>query len=265
MKSVAVAIPAYNEEGLPGFLAELDEALRPLARKVSFHVIDDASTTDMREKLKASAGSLSGQLNVGVNPENRGHGPTLMRAYAAALNSGAEMILQVDGDGQFRGEDVRLLLQEIVAGADVAIGVRQIRIDPWFRKLLSRSLRSYLRILTGVRSQDANCPFRIYRRTTLHALLGDVPAEALVPSVYLTVLSGTKGFAVAEVPVEHRVRRGIQAQGTMWGRRQRRLLVPKRLMVFVMAALRESLVLRGVLKGRRASSSDVTVAYEAEA
>lgn len=240
--TLAVAIPAYNEEGLREFLQELDEELAPVTSGLSFFVVDDAGSVSVEDQLDGLAATLRGDLHIERNGENSGHGPTVRRAYELALESGAELVLQVDGDGQFEGADCHLLIGVVAAGADVAAGVRDHRTDPWFRKGLSRGLRVYLRALFGVTSADPNCPFRLYRRDALAQLLAEVPAHPLVPTVYLTALAGrSERLRVVEVTVRHRVRRGDSAQGTMWGPEKRPLMIPKRLRSFVRRALVESL------------------------
>lgn len=235
-----MAIPAYNEEAIVDFLRELDSALAEVASRVEMCVVDDASTDDTVSRLEAAGPELAAALFVSRNDRNSGHGPTVVRAYRAALDRDTDLVLQVDGDGQFEGRDTHLLVALAQAGADVAVGVRTSRCDPWFRRALSRALRVYLRVLFGVTSADPNCPFRVYRRAALDQLLAQLPPDPLVPTVYLTAAAGRAGVRVVEVPVTHRARRGDSTQGTMWGKR-RALLIPRRLIVFVRRAFVESI------------------------
>lgn len=238
--SIAVAIPAYNEEGLPQFLQELDDALAPVATAVSFHIVDDVSPSDMVVRVRAVADSLRGRLEITSNERNSGHGPTVLNAYKRALAATSDVVVQVDGDGQFFGADLLLLLEALERGAEIATGVRTSREDPWFRRALSFGLRGYLFALAGVAARDPNCPFRAYRADVLREMIDQLPSDALVPSVYLTALAHRRGYRIDEVAVRHRVRLGESAQGTMWGRR-RALFIPRRLLVFVGRALVESL------------------------
>jgi hypothetical protein len=111
----------------------------------------------------------------------------------------------------------------------------------------------------GVSASDPNCPFRAYPRATLEDMLAVLPADAMIPNVYLTVVAGRRGLDVVEVPVRHQVRRGDSAEGTMWGNRKRAILVPRRLVSFVRKALAESLgvapTLRHQRSGHRSTSS----------
>jgi len=61
-----------------------------------------------------------------------------------------------------------------------------------------------------------------------------------VPNVYLAILAKRAEALTTEVVVEHRERRGDVAQGTKWGKRQRKLTIPKRLIVFVWGRCRSA-------------------------
>jgi glycosyltransferase involved in cell wall biosynthesis len=253
--TVAVAIPAYNEaEGIGGFLVEIDEALRA-HDDVSYVVVDDRSTDSTLEVLEQVRDKLRGSLVVVASEQNRGHGPTLLEAYRRALDTGAEHVVAVDGDGQFLGSDVRRVLVLLEDGGDGVCGVRRFRYDPWFRMLMTRVLRSYVLHYYGVPTRDANCPLRGYRAGLLDELLRGLPAGASVPNLHLTILAARRGATLVEVDVNHRVRRGVASTGTMfssgssWG-------TIRRLLGFSVGALRESRRFhRDINSGRRPQPS----------
>jgi glycosyltransferase involved in cell wall biosynthesis len=215
---LAVAIPAYNEaDGIAGFLSELAGALAGEAGRVSLVVADDVSTDDTLGAVRGVCDLPSGvEIIVDEGAVNGGHGPTVVRAYRRCLDLGADVVAQVDGDGQFDAEDFAGLLAAVRAGADVATGRRVARVDPWFRVALSRLLVILGRVVFGARRADVNCPFRVYRAPVLADLLGDVDANTLVPHVLLTMLEARAGLTHVEIDVRHRVRRGEEATGTMW-------------------------------------------------
>ena len=96
------------------------------------------------------------------NRVNRGHGPSLMLAYRRALATGPDYVLQVDGDGQFHGSDLRRVLVLLMDEAHAVSGVRRFRVDPWFRMAMSRLIRLYTAGGFAVRARDPNCPLRGY-------------------------------------------------------------------------------------------------------
>ena len=238
--SVAVAIPAYNEgDGIGGFLREIDRALSPHVDVLTVVVVDDASTDGTASVLAATAQELDGELVVVRNPSNRGHGPSLMLAYRRALAAGPDYVLQVDGDGQFHGSDLRRVLVLLMDDVHAVSGVRRFRVDPWFRMAMSRLIRLYVAVAFAVRARDPNCPLRGYEAELLAKLLAGLPDDCLVPNLYLTILASRRGLPLLEVDVSHRVRRGGEARGTTW-RGAAAWPIPMRLVRFSLAALRES-------------------------
>lgn len=238
--SVAVAIPAFNEaDGIGEFLVEIDAALAPSVSSLVLIVADDASSDDTAAVVAAAAEKTSARIELLRSDRNRGHGPALLDAYRAAVAEHADVVLQVDGDGQFLGADLRRLLVLVMDGADSVCGVRRFRYDPWVRMVLTRLLRTYIAVSFGVPTRDANCPLRGYRTELLEQLLPAVPEAALVPNLYLTVLAARRGHTMVEVDVSHRVRRGASATGSTWTSR-RRLGVLWTLVRFSARALGES-------------------------
>lgn len=241
--SVAVAIPAYNEAaGIVGFLHEIDEALSGRAR-VRIVVVDDASSDGTAEALEAVRPELEATLDVFLNPGNRGHGPSLLDAYRHALSSDPDYVLQVDGDGQFHGSDLRRVLVLLMDGSRAVGGVRRFRQDPWFRMSMTRLVRAYVKAAFLVRARDANCPLRGYEAGLLRELLPALPPNSLIPNLCLTILASRRGVPLLEVDVSHRVRRGDTAEGVTW-RKACWAPIPWRLVRFSVQALRESLAFR---------------------
>jgi len=242
--SVAVAIPAYNEaDGVGGFLEEIARALAPHVSDLTMVVVDDASTDDTASVLLSAGSKVQAKLDVVRNPINCGHGPSLLVAYRRALQTEPDYVLQVDGDGQFHGSDLRRVLVLLMDDAHAVSGVRRFRVDPWFRMAMSRLIRIYIASSFAVRARDPNCPLRGYDAELLGELLEALPRDCLVPNLYLTIVASRRGIPLLEVDVSHRVRRGREAGGSTW-RGARISPIPARLVRFSLAALWESRKLR---------------------
>lgn len=255
--TIAVAIPAHNEaESLAEFLTEIEGALRPCTSALTFVVVDDKSTDGTVDVVEGLRDELLSDVVLIRSEVNRGHGPTVLEAYRNALDTGADLILQVDGDGQFLGSDLRRIMILLDDGAECVGGVRRFRYDPWFRMGMTKLVRTYLGVGFGVHTRDANCPLRGYHRDLLAQLLEWVPADALVPNLYLTILAARRGVTMVEVDVNHRVRRGSTTTGTMWSGARQRAPIPGRLIKFSGRALVESVSFkRSVNSGRRPATS----------
>lgn len=233
---LAIVMPAYNEaEGIRGFIDEVRDAVAPLADEVSFHIADDRST-DATPTVFDDVDDVT----VHVQPTNRGHGPTALAAYRLGLATDPDVIVHVDGDGQFLGSDFPRLIGALVReNADVVHGIRDGRTDPWYRKSLTSAVGVMIALAAGRRVPDVNTPLRAYRPSALQSLIEAVPDGASVPHVHFSLAEARSGFVVRYVRVASIPRRGESAQGTMWGRAAGVRLPPKRLRQFAVSALRE--------------------------
>ena len=234
---LVVVMPAYNEsEGIPVFLAEIEETLAPVCARLSIVVVDDRSTDDTAAVLDAFALDRP-SLTVVHAEANRGHGPTALRAYRAGLALDPDVLVHVDGDGQFLGTDIARVATALAeSGADVVHGVRHSRSDPWFRRVLTGAVGLVVAGAVGRRVPDVNTPLRAYRPPVIAALVDAVPADALVPHVHFSLAEVRRGFTVRYASVRSIPRRGSEATGTMWGAVRAPKVPPRRLREFTRRA-----------------------------
>lgn len=239
LPALTVVMPAYNEaQGLPGFIVEVADAVRPHTQRLRIVVVNDKSTDDTGAVLDALAADLP-ELIVVHSAKNQGHGPTALAAYRAGLETEPDAILHVDGDGQFVGEDFPAVLSAL-EGVQVVHGVRSGRDEPWFRRALTGSVGLGVALLARGRVPDVNTPLRLYRVATLRRLLDVCPPDALVPHVHFSIAEQRHHVPRAFVPVRSIPRRGGVSTGTMWGSTPARpKLPPKRLLQFSARAAAE--------------------------
>lgn len=240
-RHVAIVMPAYNEaEGLTEFIDEIYREVAPVVEKLSVIVVNDRSTDNTGDVLKELERRHSGFVGI-TALRNQGHGPTALSAYRAALELNPDVVLHVDGDGQFLARDlVRLLAGQHKLNADVAHGVRRGRTDPWFRKVITALVGVIVTLTCGRRVPDVNTPLRVYRPEVLRTLLARVPENAQVPHVHFSIAEKKLGYRVAYLRVASIPRRASEQNGTMWGSQPSKpLLPPKRLRAFVRTATRE--------------------------
>lgn len=246
--AVAVVMPAYNErDGIIEFIDEIAEEIIEDCSELTVVVVDDASPDGTADAVEAHSPDVEFTLRCVRRQQNGGHGPTSLAAYRAGIESGADVILHTDGDGQYSGRDVARVLDPVATGAaDWATGVRVTRADPWFRILIAQLLRVYVYVLTGVRLRDVNTPLRAYRRDVIEARLALVPETSAVPSIYLSVLDGRAGRYTRRndtVLVTSMHRRGANTVGSMWGGGTKKLLPSRALVKFVGRCVRETATL----------------------
>ncbi|GAB3611844.1 glycosyltransferase family 2 protein [Humibacter ginsengisoli] len=239
LHALTVVMPAYNEaDGLPGFIREVVAAAHPYTDSLRVVVVDDRSTDDTAQVLEVLGLDMP-ELDVVRSPKNKGHGPTALAAYRAALETSPDAVLHVDGDGQFRGEDFPRVL-EALEGVQVVHGVRSGREEPWFRRALTSAVGAGVALLAHGRVPDVNTPLRLYRTPTLRRLLDVCPPDALVPHVHFSIAEQRHHVPRAFVAVRSIPRRGASTTGTMWGAAPAKpKLPPKRLIQFSARAARE--------------------------
>jgi glycosyltransferase involved in cell wall biosynthesis len=232
-------MPVFNEaDGIHETLSELNDAFKTAKEDVQYFIQDDQSTDNTVEIISKSASELGIKISLESNPPNLGHGPTVINAYLRAIDSEAKIVLQLDSDGQFNPSELIKLLNSVRSGTELAIGVRKSRVDPWFRILLTKSLRVLLFIRFHKYFEDPNSPIRAYKTETLRDLILQIPSNALIPNIYLVVIAKLRGRKIENFAVTHRDRRGENKTGSTWVSKSR-LKSIVRLMRFTTRALRE--------------------------
>lgn len=193
---LAIQIPCLNEaDTLPRTIADLPRSL-PGVDQIVVIVVDDGS----RDATAEVAASLGAQ--VVRSPITRGLARAFMTGIDVALRERADIVVNTDGDNQYRGEDIAALVAPIVArDTDVVIGVRPIEEIAEFsfgKKLLQRVGSGIVRALTGTRVDDATSGFRAYSR--------DAALRLAVFSRYTYTLetivhAAQSGLRIVSVPV----------------------------------------------------------------
>jgi cellulose synthase/poly-beta-1,6-N-acetylglucosamine synthase-like glycosyltransferase len=115
---IAVVIPAYNEEeNIAAVLGRIPQEV--LGKRVQAFVVVDGGTDATEQVVRALA------VPVVVHPINRGGGAALRAGYEVALESGAQIIVTLDADGQHLPEEISNLVKPIIEDeADLVNGSR---------------------------------------------------------------------------------------------------------------------------------------------
>jgi glycosyltransferase involved in cell wall biosynthesis len=167
--SVAVVVPAYNEErriaGTVGVVPSFVDRVI---------IVDDGS----RDRTGAWARRARRPgLEVVTHPANRGVGSAIVTGYRRVLSLGLDVACVMAGDGQMDPADLPLLLEPLVAGrADYAKGNRFRRADVWRAmppsRLVGNVILSFLnKIVSGYwQVFDSQCGYTAITREALACL-----------------------------------------------------------------------------------------------
>ncbi len=155
--NVAVVIPAFNE----------GKVIRDVLRELSttgyrLIVVDDASEDGTAVVAREFTSDVLEHLI------NRGQGAALKTGIQYALQTGADIIVTYDADGQHRVEDIKSLVRPIEAGeCEVTLGSRYLtelstQRVPFMRKVLHRLAVAYTNVTTGLHLTDTHNGLRAF-------------------------------------------------------------------------------------------------------
>lgn len=158
-----IQIPCYNEEdSLPQTLKDLPKPMDGIDT-MEVLVIDDGSTDRTSEVARQH-----GVHHIVRLTSRKGLAQVFHTGLDAALKAGADIIVNTDADGQYKGEDIPRLVKPILEGrADIVIGNRDIdNIEQFsFIKKRLQQLGSWVvRQLSGTNIVDCTTGFRAYNR-----------------------------------------------------------------------------------------------------
>jgi glycosyltransferase involved in cell wall biosynthesis len=207
--ALSLVIPVHNEQ----------DNLRPLWEEI--RAVLDAGGLDA-EVLFVNDGSTDGSSahldrllredpRVRVLDHDRNHGLT------AALDCGfrharGDVVAMLDADGQNPPADLPRLLAAL-PGADMVIGWRKDRRDPWLKRVSSRLANGYRNRRTRERVHDTGCGLKVFRREILQRIKLYDGMHRFLPT-----LARMEGFRVSEVVVGHRPRQRGRSHYGVWNR-----------------------------------------------
>jgi glycosyltransferase involved in cell wall biosynthesis len=194
--------PCYNEQDNIGpLLSEALGALPPFADSFEIVVVDDGSRDHSADVVRDVA-QRRPEVRLVAHPTNLGYGHALRTGLA---QSRGDVVAWIDGDRQFRIADLALLI-DALAKADVVIGRRVRRADPWHRLFVARVYHHILRATLSVKVNDVDCGFKLLRREVVDAIGPQLESRAAFISPELVIRADHAGYRVTEVAVPHHPR-----------------------------------------------------------
>jgi glycosyltransferase involved in cell wall biosynthesis len=190
-------------------IAEVPAEAAGLATEVIV-VVDGA-----RDETAARAGE-AGALVCDV-PVNRGQGAALRLGYWLARARGAQIIVTIDADGQYEGDEISRVVEPILAGsADFVSGSRRLGAE-----LTTDATRhagvivfgALISVLVRHRITDPACGLRAMRSEVTADVVLEQPQYQ---ASELMISAALHGYRLAEVPTTMRDR-GQHATGTKKG------------------------------------------------
>ena len=186
-----VCIPAFNEEK-----PIVDVIKKSLNYADQVIVCDDGSLD-----LTAEQAKIAGAIVI-KHKKNMGKGHAMKSLFKYARDVGADVIVTIDGDGQFLAEQIPSLFQPILENSyDVVIGNRFSDDEemPSYRKIGNKMLDRITKLAADLPFSDTQSGFRSYSKKAIQSI--DFSTNGFGVDSEILIDAVDKGLKITETDV----------------------------------------------------------------
>ncbi len=201
-KSIAVVIPTYNEKDN---IVPLVQELIKLPLHLKILVVDDNSP-DKTGIIAKEAFPDNPSVSVFIREGKRGRGLAGIFGFRKALETGAEAIIEMDGDFSHHPRFIPAMLEKL-EDSDAVIGSRYINGGAdvnrgLLRRTISNCARLYIKLVLGINVADPTSGFRAFKSEIMSRIVDSLSAEdPFIVTEVLFCLKKEKA-RITEVPIE---------------------------------------------------------------
>lgn len=202
-KSVAVVVPAFNEEMLIGRVIETMPAFVDY-----IVVVNDCSSDGTRDVVNGYRKKFRKRLVLIEHSENQGVGGARATGYKWARSHNIDIAVSMDGDGQMGAESLQNVVEPIAKGwTDFAKGNRLFTGEAW--KVIPKKRymgNAVLSLLTKIASgywhvADSQSGYTAFNKKVLHTIDWDLMYKRYGQPNDLLVRLNVYDFRVVDVPI----------------------------------------------------------------
>ncbi|MCF8360998.1 MAG: glycosyltransferase [Prolixibacteraceae bacterium] len=161
-KTIAVVIPAYNEE------YQIGDVIKHLPDFVDHVVVVDDGSVDRTAEIAANHGA-----NVVSHKNNRGVGAAFQTGFNSVLKMNVDIMVNIDADGQFDPNDIEKIISPILNEEADFVTASRFKDKSVYPKMSpvkfygNRFMSWFISKLTRQKFYDVSCGFRAYSKETL--------------------------------------------------------------------------------------------------
>lgn len=211
LSSLSIFMPAYNEEGnIAATLIDATRAARQAARDYEIIVINDGSH-DKTAEIVSEMSKLDPHIRLVSHPHNLGYGAAVKTGLKSCRK---DWIFFTDSDGQFHYDELTNFVSA-TASADLIMGYRKKRMDPFHRVFLAQVLlKIWNFVLFGLTVRDVDCAYKLFPRSLLQKF--KLNSESAITVTEFIIKAKLAGARIKQIPVTHYPRRFGEQTGGNW-------------------------------------------------
>ena len=215
---LVVLIPALNEDATVAGVVEQCYQLREAYPAMEVVVVNDGSCDRTAEVAEAAGATVPSHRT------NRGVGRAFRTGLDAALRRGAEIIVNVDADGQFDPAGIPQLVAPILEGkADVVYGSRFAGGEPhrvlyFWHYHGNKALTLASNALTDLNLTDMETCYKVFRAEVFRQIVIEENRFGFEPEITAKVakLFKTQGCRIFEVGISYSGRTYAEGKKITW-------------------------------------------------
>jgi len=210
MLNLSAVMPAYNEEeNIAAMIEDVVTALSAITDDYEVVVVDDGSRDGTAQRVKEAA-RRHPQVRLIQHERNQGYGAAV---FTGLTSSAKDLVFFTDSDRQFDLSEIHKLLA-LSGQADLVIGERAPRRDPFLRRLNGWGWSLLVNLMFGYTARDIDCAFKLIRREVIQTVRDQVLSRGATFSAEFLVLARRSGYRIREVKLSgHRPRHAGKATG----------------------------------------------------
>lgn len=204
-----VCIPAYNEE------KTIDDIVKRSLNFVDKVIVCDDGSQDFTSKRAEQSGAV-----IIKHEKNKGKGAAFKSLFNYAKKINADIMVTIDGDGQFLPEEINKLMNPIIEkNVDVVLGNRydSNKEMPAYRQVGNKMLDKITQLASNLPFNDTQSGFRAYSKKAIESInfftdgfgvdseiIVDASNKGLkISEEKITVLYNTQGKTSTKDPITH--------------------------------------------------------------